>query len=133
MKDNDNPEKRIFERVSSQILIKYKVCNGPFISHQPHKRRPPADKDAESPPVVSKDISGEGILFTTNEYLPISTILRMEMEIPGVPTPVKAFGEVVRIEEIRKGRLYDVGIRFISIDRKDDDKILRHMFHLGSK
>ncbi len=133
MKDRDDLEKRIFERVSSQILIKYKVCNGPFILPQTHKKRPPTDEDAELPPVVSKDISGEGILFTTNEYLPISTVLRMEMEIPGIPIPVKAFGEVVRIREIREGRLYDIGIRFISLDKKDDDKLLRHMFHLGSK
>ena len=77
-----------------------------------------------------KDVSGGGVLFESNENIPVGTLIQMKLDIPNwhrYKTEFKkpdwisggeqlvALGYVVRVEEIDEGR-YDLGVVFECMD-----------------
>ncbi|MEW6368636.1 MAG: PilZ domain-containing protein [Acidobacteriota bacterium] len=80
-----------------------------------------------------KNISGGGVLFESPYALPVGTILKLELRIPGwdrlAPPPFRiesmtlmssqplgVLGEVVRVETVQQDKCYDIGVVFIGIE-----------------
>ncbi|MBN1913590.1 MAG: PilT/PilU family type 4a pilus ATPase [Candidatus Omnitrophica bacterium] len=65
---------------------------------------------------LSKNISPNGILFTSNKAIPVSTYLSLDITPPGFAEPILAEGKVMRVEEVSHDELYNIGIAFTKIN-----------------
>ncbi len=79
--------------------------------------------------VFSKDVSGEGICLHLPEILPQDAVVNLEIKIPPDKF-ISAQGEVVWIKEVdtpdKDGkRQFDAGIRFIKINHKHKDDLVK--------
>jgi hypothetical protein len=66
----------------------------------------------------AKNISISGILFQSKEKYTISSLVEIEIKIPGLNETIQALGRVVRIEELKEDKFYDTGVSFEKIDQK---------------
>ncbi|ADG82372.1 flagellar brake protein [Thermincola potens] len=76
------------------------------------------------------DISGGGIMFSTENPLHLGDLLEIHMAFPdGVN--VLAIGKVVRVIKNGQGdqQMYSVGIEFNIIEESERDKIIRYIFN----
>ncbi len=101
-----NPERRLYKRINSDIVIKVEEMTS----------------EAGSKLACSKNISLGGVLFEYNKSFPISTVLNLELRIPQIGKRLDTYAKVVRVNELFPGRLYDIAVRFVSLD--DESKKL---------
>jgi len=106
-------EKRRYQRLDKTVVTWYK----------PLKKKSEHEFD-ETLGRLTKNIAGGGVLFETDELVPLKTELDLEIKLPSVPRVIKARGRVVRIEEIGDNR-YDIGVYFLNIEDDDRDAILQ--------
>lgn len=78
----------------------------------------------------ARNISISGILFESKEKAAISSLIEIEIKIPGLGENIKALGKVIRIEELKEDKLYDIGISFERIDQKSK-KIIEDLTKLS--
>ncbi len=112
------PEKRRFKRLPKKSKVRYKIIEF-------------SDKEKPIKEAIYKNVGGGGILFETDEMLPIGTILKVEFDLQGwhkffpgfikpeqtsISEPIVAVAQVVRVEEIEKNKKYEIGIKFVNID-----------------
>ncbi|MDD4900180.1 MAG: PilZ domain-containing protein, partial [Candidatus Omnitrophica bacterium] len=65
------------------------------------------------------NISASGILFRTEESLPVDTILDLKINFPSLEEPIRTLAKVVRAKEIKaKPSYFEIGARFIGIDEQ---------------
>ncbi len=65
----------------------------------------------------TKDVSNGGMLINTKRYHEINDIVDLSLTIPGLDTPIKIRGEVVRVRIHNvKDEDAGIGIKFIDID-----------------
>lgn len=64
---------------------------------------------------VSKNISAGGVLFFSNEPLPVSAILELKMELPDGEGSIDCLARVVRVEEAGQEHLYNIAVCFLDI------------------
>jgi len=64
---------------------------------------------------VTKNISAGGVLFFSNEPLPVSSIIELKMDLPDGEEAISCLGRVVRVEEAGQEHLYNIGICFLDI------------------
>lgn len=98
------PEKRRYVRVDAKVIAWYKtdaLGNG-----------------AETYGALTKNISCGGLLFETDEAVPVGAEVEVEMKVPGSPRMLRSKGRTVRLEAVGGGR-YDVGLAFESIPEGD--------------
>ena len=69
---------------------------------------------------LTKNISENGVRFTTDRYIPLSHSLFIEIDLVLHSRPVRAIGKVVWIKKFPVGEFYEVGNRFLEIS--DEDK-----------
>lgn len=83
------------------------------------KYRPLSDqKGAEgSSPIIAtiRDIGAGGVCLKTDNYLPVSTLLELNINFPNVSTSVFALAKVVWIKPIKKTKSYEIGAQFVQI------------------
>ena len=97
------------------------------------------DKDSQQKKdTISKNISLGGILMQLYEKLYPSTLLLLDIFLPDGQSPVAAKGEVVWIKELSKldeggGRTFDAGIKFVSMNPKDKERLEREIKGLIKK
>lgn len=114
----DNRNKRKYKRMPKQSKLLYKVIEY-------------SDKEKSLKKAVYKDVGGGGILFETEEPIEIGTLLKVEFDLQGwqkyypgffkfdqtsVSEPITVVAQVVRVEELKKGRKYEIGVKFVNID-----------------
>ena len=104
-----------------------------------------AAKDADSEAGTSKNISTSGVLFQTQAPPKVSSILWMNLDIrtlkicQEIERRVLIFnngilGRVVRIEEDpAKGNVYNVGVCFITQDKKDSKEVTQILNQISKK
>lgn len=103
------PEKRAHLRVSSRCGLKYTRLSKNL------RRIVKAITKSQT-----EDICAGGIKFVAHKKLPLHAILEFQFKIPGTTTRYAAgFGEVVRIESRAGKKSYDVGLKFLWIQRKN--------------
>lgn len=80
--------------------------------------------------MITKNLSQEGLLFESVEALALGTILKLQVDLPGLEKykhnfykadqasgrqPLIVLGKVVRVEDTSSGN-FDIGIAFIAVD-----------------
>ncbi|HDZ76623.1 MAG TPA: PilZ domain-containing protein, partial [Candidatus Omnitrophica bacterium] len=79
---------------------------------------------------LTKDISSGGVLFESNEVLPIDASIKLTLSLPGVGHNIEALSNIVRVEEIEFKRQYNIGVEFKEIKEEDREEILKRISHL---
>ena len=92
-----------------------------------------------------KNISGGGVLFESDSVLPVGTLLKMKLKIPGWQKhktefleydrdssiePLVALGHVVRVEEIEDGKNYEIGVFFECVDDDHRNALIKYIEEL---
>ena len=57
-------------------------------------------------------------MFYCKEELPCGTIVEFEINFPGFPVPIRAVGNVVRVNALNKVEGFEVSAEFISVDEE---------------
>src|SRR5262245_31444042 len=94
-------EKRQAPRVEHELLVAYKTVGG-FISEW------------------AVNLSRGGLFVNTRNPLPMGTIVRLMVNLPGVAFPFDLAGRVVRVEAVDNGANVapGMGIEFLEVDDK---------------
>ncbi|MFA5147374.1 MAG: ATPase, T2SS/T4P/T4SS family [Candidatus Omnitrophota bacterium] len=100
-------DRRIYRRLDNKINVRYKVFKGQDISG---KKGAAAEQLS-----VTKNISAGGSLFTSDEPLPVGTILEMAVEPHDGKGPVECLARVVRVEELRGGKSFEIAVCFLDM------------------
>ena len=96
-------ERRKYLRLEVYHLVKYRVI--------PDKPPYPAHLLASI-----KDIGAGGICLITEEPLPVSTNLELQINFPDLGGVILTFGRVVWLKQVAKTNRYKVGIEFTGIE-----------------
>jgi len=95
-------------------------------------------RDPEPSTTVYGDISGGGLLLTSPRELPLETLLKLEIRVPGWGKhqghfgpaaeadlrPLVAVGKVVRVEHLESGD-YELGVKFLNVYPDDQAALLK--------
>ena len=118
MKRIQGKDRRKFLRLKVYHLVKYKVIF----------------KDQPSRPFLLaaiKDIGAGGICLKTEEALPKSAILELQINFPNLSQPIYTLGRVVWIKQRSKLNRYEIGVEFTQIEeslRKLIDKDVQFVY-----
>ncbi len=92
-----------------------------------------------------KNVSGGGVLFESDSVLPVGTLLKMKLKIPGwqkykteflkhdwdsTIEALVALGHVVRVEEMEEGKHYEIGVVFECVDDNHRDALINYIEEL---
>jgi len=97
--------------------------------------------------VVYKDVGGGGILFESGALYNIGTLLKLKVDVPGWGKFINNFkrpeendkkvltaiGEVVRVEEINKDKLYEIGVKFVNLHENDFKALMKYIDSIVEK
>jgi len=112
-------ERRKFKRFDSYVSFRFVVSG----------------KEVERGMGLSMDLSRGGIKIACNHSARKGSKVDFQIDIPDDPKPVIGAGEVVWVKKAKsanadvKGRDYDLGIRFLSIDPVDKFRILDYAYN----
>lgn len=118
----DGSERRRYVRVSTNVPIRYSL---------------PKESNNHIKAIKTKDISVGGICMTVNEKLNPRLRLYLEIETPGLPSPVCARGEVVWVKESTEDknedgiRYFNIGIEFKEVQPKDKERLFSYIKELN--
>lgn len=88
----------------------------------------PSDETDEAPVgTTTRDLSGGGLQLILKKRLPVGTILRLTLQIPGF-SPVAATATVVRVEQPPDTNIFWIAVKFSQITEKDREKIIKFIF-----
>lgn len=97
------PENRAFTRIDSAF-----IGNFWLLSEKPYQ-------------METKNISRNGVLFSSNKYLPISSIIEIQLNLPTGKRAIAAKAKVIRVEEIANfdKYKYEIGVQITQMKRED--------------
>ena len=79
--------------------------------------------------VTSKNISREGLCFSTDKAFSVGSLLDIKLNVPGDNVPVFAQAEVAWSREFSQGvGNFDTGARFIKITGLDRSRLLEFVY-----
>ena len=109
MRKPEGPERRTVVRSKREILVRYRIqglsqTTGLQVVKKPHE-------DISR----TKNISENGILFTTSQSLPLKTVLDIRLQLPLQKETIALEGRVVGCEQIVKDLIYAIRIEFIKL------------------
>ena len=110
-----NKNKRQFIRLNASVrivIIPYEVTDERLLIKD--------EKD-----VSTKNISAGGILFRSNQTLPVNSLVEVKIFLPSEPNPIDAIGEIRHMRRLKQSPEFDVGIRFLKIAHADQAKLLQ--------
>ena len=79
----------------------------------------------------SCNISATGMLIEVDRMLPQDSPVRLHFYLPGDPKPLQLLAEILRAEFI--GSMSKYGMRFVSPDEEDRERIARYVHRLRSR
>ena len=109
-------EKRRFQRVDSDLPIKYKNLKASTVAMTS----------------VTKNIGSGGIRFKTNEFISLACRLVVEVTLPTMQRPIKAISKVAWIRKLASGEQYELGNQFLEISKEDKGLITDYVNRLDS-
>lgn len=88
-----------------------------------------SEKDISFTKTFSKDISGSGACFISNDEFSLDTPLVIKVDLPDGET-VEARCEVARCVEVSIGgtKRYNIGVKFTAISKINEEKLIRYIF-----
>ncbi len=119
MKDMDFIEKREFLRVDYEAVVHFSVFTNDMLRKMPR--------------AITKNVSACGILFSSEDVIPVGTLVAIELNLQTVSHVIeiddtvfmvegKILGRIVRVEELVSGS-FDIGVCFIRSKQASDKKI----------
>jgi c-di-GMP-binding flagellar brake protein YcgR len=109
-------ERRRFQRVESSLPVSYKNLRS--IGEAPIS-------------TLTKNISGGGARFKTNEFISLACRLVLEIALPTDTKPIKAISKVAWIRKLSPGDNYEVGNQFLEITKEDKSRIMDFISNLA--
>jgi hypothetical protein len=86
---------------------------------------------AESNSGIVKNLSVEGICFSSNKQLKAGSKIELSIALPGGPKPVAIRGEVVWSRPIEENKgaknIFDTGVKLINVAQGDENRFLIYM------
>jgi response regulator RpfG family c-di-GMP phosphodiesterase len=79
----------------------------------------------------SCNISATGMLIEVDRMLPQDSPVRLHFYLPGDPKPLQLLAEILRAEFV--GSMSKYGMRFVSPDEEDRERIARYVHRLRSR
>ncbi len=76
---------------------------------------------------LTKDISSTGIKIQTNTFLPINSIIKIELSLKEPPKLVSAMGMVRRVKTLFADELFEIGIEFVDTSQEIISIIKEHI------
>jgi hypothetical protein len=131
-------ERRKFVRLSEEDLILCELFSAGTLEQQPAVGKFYA---------FTKNVGEGGILFESDMFFDMGTLLKLEIDIPGwekyktefckgdAPTgshPLVVLGKVVRVEDIG-GHRYDIGVAFTAVDSGHKLALHKYVEKAGKK
>jgi len=82
------------------------------------KYRPLSGNKEESPYILGtvRDIGAGGLCLVSEEHIPLSSLLQLKINFPGISTAVFTLAKVVWVKQIKKTKRYLIGTQFVEID-----------------
>jgi len=129
-------DKRRYARVDKNAMITYSIVP----DYKKERRRFIRIKEDDainfttiptykSTSSLTKDLSIGGIRFFSGHFIPLHSILKLEIKLKFLPRIIYAIARIVWIKEIFDDERYDIGVEFIEINKQD----LRLLDHYLSK
>ena len=105
------PERRKYSRLDERIEVLYHAVEGASLDHLSGVR------DS-----VTRNISGEGVSFETEIYVPPETIIEVQIDKPidgglKATLPIRATAKVVWVKQVETGK-YRLGLQFVNISER---------------
>jgi len=104
------PEKRRFERIPETLEITY--------------RRVP---DVKACGFITRDISEGGVRFFAKEFLPVGSILRIQVKLKKIYFAFEALAQVKWIKKDTTEERFDVGADFIDISNEAKKRLAEYV------
>lgn len=95
-------EKRRYIRLRVYHLIKYKKFSD--------------TQDSPFTLTTLKDVGAGGVCFMAEEQLPMSTLIDLRLNFPGISAWVSALAKVVWVKTKKNSKTYEIGAQFVEID-----------------
>ena len=76
---------------------------------------------------LTKDISSKGVKIQTNTFLPINTLLKIELSLTKPPRVIKAIGKVRWIRSRYADEKFEMGIEFIDTPKESIRTLSKHI------
>ncbi|MFH1678828.1 MAG: PilT/PilU family type 4a pilus ATPase [Candidatus Omnitrophota bacterium] len=77
---------------------------------------------------LTKNISAGGLLFESEEEIPIGTKFNLNLNLPGqTPKLIDAMGEVARVERLFSTNNFEIGVTFIDLPASDEEEIKKRI------
>lgn len=109
-------EQRVFTRLKTHHLIKYRVISS-----------------KEKTLSFVRNISAGGVLFYSEEELPLESTLEMKISIPPRVEPVNVIARIVRSNPLKKIGGYEYGVEFVHIDEEDREVINKRVLGINKR
>ena len=124
--------RRDYPRVGVTLKVNYKLTNQTIRSVEDLVQY---DNGGEEPEESSstKDISGSGMCFFSDKVIPIGSILEIRIELPDGDRSIECSARAERIEELKKDKIYGIGICFLDMLSGDRVRIDRYLKNVISK
>jgi len=101
-------ERRAYSRLQSGISVQYKV----FKSQEELLKRGFKPEQFS----LTKNISAGGLLFDAGEFISLSSIIELKLELPDKKDePIECLARVIRSEEIEENKIYETAVCFLAI------------------
>ncbi len=115
-KNTSEDNKRKYHRLRSYCLVRYnKVANS---------------KGGDDKTTNVRNISEGGLMFTSYEYLPVNSTVKITVNFPGREEPVETVAKVMRcVKASETEEVYHIGVLFLDISAQDRDQIHSHVEH----
>lgn len=80
---------------------------------------------------LTKDISLKGVKIQTNTFLPINTLLRIELSLTKPPRVIKGMGRVRWVKSRYADEKFEMGIEFVDTPKDQIRALSKHIESLG--
>lgn len=117
MLPTDPSERRIYIRLDSKVNLRFKV----FKSQQELVKKGFTPEQFS----VTKNISAGGLLFFSDESLPVGAIIELKIELPGGDAPIECLARVIRVDEVEEDKKYNVAACFLDITGAQKSRLNR--------
>ena len=110
---------RVLPRLNTEIKIYYKAI----------KPKPKRLKRGDEIDYITstKDISARGLLFISNNLLPLGSILELRIELPGEGKLIQCLARVVRVTERVIDNIYDIAVCFLDISGAERNRLDKYI------
>ena len=102
--------------MEDKIKIRYKIV-------RPRQKRGYEIEHISS----TENISAGGLLFVSNELLPLGSILELKIPLPDGDRPIQCLARVLRVEEIIAEKTYDIAVCFLDISGAERARLNKYV------